>query len=368
MGVDVDPAAVGDSARGRACRTRRAPPSGAPADLLAADRRAPARRAPCGPSSRSACGSAAPRGRSRRGTTPAARRRRPTRSGPSAPASSTLRLRVPSLKPMRLRGVTWSLVVFVLLPKPSCIQRSSTAPRPARSRLRTAWKATCGSSAQAWMHRSPPLRGGVELVAGQRPERLQARGPPAAQAHAVLAALLEHARGRAPKVIVSRDGRQPHGLAGVARRDLGLAGHVARRAARRSSARAPAVHDAQQLAAGRARRRTTRSKAPKTSRACAGVAMPAWWAPWNGTISRRRRRRRRRRRSRRRRSRRPRRRASPRAPPPPSSTPAARQPALRLESPCLASLLVGQRPSPRRATAARPARRSAGRTGGGPAA
>ena len=36
----------------------------------------------------------------------------------------------------------------------------TTAPRPMRARLRTAWKATCGSSAQAWTQRSPPERSG----------------------------------------------------------------------------------------------------------------------------------------------------------------------------------------------------------------
>ncbi len=45
-------------------------------------------------------------------------------------------------------------------PKPSCDQRTATTPKPSRTRLRTAWTATCGSSAQAWRQRSPPLRAG----------------------------------------------------------------------------------------------------------------------------------------------------------------------------------------------------------------
>ncbi len=66
--------------------------------------------------------------------------------------------------------MTCWLVVDEVRPKPSCIQRSTTVPVPSRARLRIAWNATCGSSEQAWMQRSPPAKVGVELVAGQRRE------------------------------------------------------------------------------------------------------------------------------------------------------------------------------------------------------
>ena len=66
-------------------------------------------------------------------------------------------LLVPSLKPIRLRGVVCPAPVADARPNPSCDQRSTAVPRAARTRLRTAWNTTCGSSAQAWMHRSPPL-------------------------------------------------------------------------------------------------------------------------------------------------------------------------------------------------------------------
>ena len=80
--------------------------------------------------------------------------------------SSDLMLFVPSLKPNRLRGVCCARDVDEVRPKPSCDQRTSVTPKPSRTRLRTACTATCGSSAQAWMHRSPPLRAGSSLSFG----------------------------------------------------------------------------------------------------------------------------------------------------------------------------------------------------------
>ena len=62
---------------------------------------------------------------------------------------------VPSLNPNRFRGVDWLVEVVEVRPKPSCDQRTATVPKPMRARLRIACTATCGSSAQAWMHRSP---------------------------------------------------------------------------------------------------------------------------------------------------------------------------------------------------------------------
>src|SRR3954468_12745113 len=53
---------------------------------------------------------------------------------------------VPSLKPIRLRGV----LVLEVRPKPSWDHRITANPRPILARFLTAWKATCGSSAQAW--------------------------------------------------------------------------------------------------------------------------------------------------------------------------------------------------------------------------
>ena len=67
---------------------------------------------------------------------------------------------MPSLNPNMLRGVACVVLVEEVRPKPSCDQRTDTTPKPSRMRLRTACTATCGSLAQAWMHRSPPERFG----------------------------------------------------------------------------------------------------------------------------------------------------------------------------------------------------------------
>ena len=75
-------------------------------------------------------------------------------------------LRVPSLNPIRLRGVSWSAPFDVALPKPSCDQRITTVPRPRRARFRIAWNAATGSSEQACTHRSPPVRAGSRFSGG----------------------------------------------------------------------------------------------------------------------------------------------------------------------------------------------------------
>ena len=67
---------------------------------------------------------------------------------------------MPSLNPMRLRGVAWVVLVEDVRPNPSCDHRTATSPIPIRIRLRTAWTATCGSFAQAWIAMSPPVRAG----------------------------------------------------------------------------------------------------------------------------------------------------------------------------------------------------------------
>ena len=49
-------------------------------------------------------------------------------------------------------------VVDEVRPNPSWLHRTATVPKPMRMRLRTAWTATCGSLAQAWIAMSPPHR------------------------------------------------------------------------------------------------------------------------------------------------------------------------------------------------------------------
>ena len=109
---------------------------------------------------------------------PAGRRRRPAgprRAAPASAVSSALTFAVPSLKPIRLRGVTWAVEVDEVRPKPSCDQRTRAVPNAARVRLRTACIATCGSSAHAWTRRSPSERAGSRLSPGKWGRRDEAR-------------------------------------------------------------------------------------------------------------------------------------------------------------------------------------------------
>ena len=121
------------------------------------------------PASRSPCGSCA-----RRGSVPPAIQAgpsavgRPDVLGDAHRGSSALMLAVPSLKPNRLRGVACAVEVDEVRPKPSCDQRIAARPNAMRLRLRIACTATCGSSAQAWMQRSPPDALGHERVAEKR--------------------------------------------------------------------------------------------------------------------------------------------------------------------------------------------------------
>ena len=167
----------------------------------------------------------------------------------SAAASSALRFAVPSLKPMRLRGVACARLVDDVRPNPSCDQRTVTTPRPIRARLRTAWKATCGSSAHAWTQRSPPLRAGSSSSPGSGGSGASAGGRWAASPKRA-----SNSAGPNPNVTVSRAGGQADRLAGVLRR-----GERSRRAAQRPAARhrrrgrRPGAHQLAQVARPRAR-------------------------------------------------------------------------------------------------------------------
>ena len=184
---------------------------------------------------------------------------------------------MPSLKPMRLRGVSCARLVDEVRPKPSCDQRTVTAPRPMRARLRTAWKATCGSSAHACTQRSPPLRARSSSSPGSAGRSRSGAGRwPASPKRS------SKSDGPSPKVTVRRAGVEPERLAGVLRRRERHVVDVARPGARPSCARPPATTRAAARAgpwrAGPPRRRRRRSAAgPAPAWRC-----PAWWRPWNG--------------------------------------------------------------------------------------
>ena len=186
----------------------------------------------------------------RRASTPGRRRRRPRRGRRIAAVSSERMLFVPSLKPMRLRGVAWARLVVDVRPNPSCDQRITTLPRPMRARLRTAWNATCGSSAQAWTHEvaAASARGRARRRAARGRAR-RAAGVARAQAEAVLA-VGSNRPGPSPKVIGQPRRRQAERLAGVGgRRGADVVG-------RRPPAR-PALIRAAALVHARSRSRTS---------------------------------------------------------------------------------------------------------------
>ena len=86
-------------------------------------------------------------------------------------------LLVPSLKPIRLRGVVWPAPVADARPKPSWDHLSTAVPRAALTMLRIAWNTTCGSSAQAWMHRSPSeIAGFITASPGMVPNGVSSAG------------------------------------------------------------------------------------------------------------------------------------------------------------------------------------------------
>ena len=141
----------------------------------------------------------------------------PRRASSSASVSSSLMLFVPSLKPIRLRGVSCARLVDDVRPKPSCDQRITTPPRPMRARLRTAWNATCGSSAHACTQRSPPLCAGSSASSRERRQVRQRGRALRREAEAVVAVLHEERRAEAEGDRQPR-GREPDRLAGVVRR------------------------------------------------------------------------------------------------------------------------------------------------------
>ena len=209
------------------CRTRARRSAARPTDLGPADRRAPARRAPCGPSSRAACGSGGRRRRSRRASTPG------SSSAPTQTCSSQrggvvgLMLFVPSLKPMRLRGV--------VLRRGRRRRAAEPELGPAQSRsaaadagevaervegdLRVVGAALHGEVAAGLVR--------VEHVALEA-RHVDERGRTVRGETQAIGARRTRAIGPRPTVIVSRRGSRPSRLARVVGRRLGLSGRPAR--------------------------------------------------------------------------------------------------------------------------------------------
>ena len=142
--------------------------------------------------------------------------------------------------------------------------------------------ATCGSSAQAWTHRSPPLRAVSRLSPGNFGRSTSASGRPSGRAPN---RLVEQRRAEADRE------RQPGRASGPAPRRCRPAGP---RPDRRTRPRRPLPgghpprpppSSPSAAATNSSRSSVFTSNAAKCSRSCTGVAMPAWCAPWNGTAA-----------------------------------------------------------------------------------
>src|SRR6185437_4829130 len=186
-------------------------------------------------------------------------------------------LRVPSLKPIRLRGVCCCAPVAEVRPKPSCVHRVTTVPRPSRARLRTAWNATWGSLAQAWMPMSPPERAGSSISPGSAGRSAKAAGRRAASPKRP-----SNSDGPNPTVTVKCPGSSPT-ASPVSAGGISSACESPGTIAPTVIAAAAAVH-VFSMSTRPSRRSVVTSNAAKASRSWMSVVIPAWWAPWKGTV------------------------------------------------------------------------------------
>ena len=186
---------------------------------------------------------------------------------------------VPSLKPNRFRAVTWLVEVDDVRPKPSCDHRTAARPNAIRTRFRTAWTATCGSSAQAWTHRSPSDLSGSRLSAGKCGSRRRAAGCRAASPNRSRP-WSRNRLGPKPKVMVSPVAGSPM-ASPVSSGGASYGPDVGPSSPAGSAAviRAAASVQSRSRPMSSARDSAVTSKAAKCSRSWAGVTIPAWWLP-----------------------------------------------------------------------------------------
>ena len=189
------------------------------------------------------------------------------------------------MKPNRLRGVDCDVEVVEVRPNPSCDQRTATVPKPIRARLRTAWKATCGSSEHAWTQISPRERCGSSWSPGKCGRSRSASGRRSASPNRSRPRPSRNIPGPKPKVIVRPPGARPIASpvsSGGARGapSVGPIGPAGRPWVIRSAARVHAFSSATSWA----RECVVMSNAAKWSRSWAGVTMPAWCVPRKGYV------------------------------------------------------------------------------------
>ena len=192
---------------------------------------------------------------------------------------------MPSLKPNRLRGVAWPVLVDDVRPNPSCDQRTLTTPGAEPDQVADGVHGDLrivGAGLDAQIAAADRR---VELVARERGQLGQRRGTPGGEAEAVRAV------GVVNRVRPEPDGQRQAGRrAGRWPRRCRPAARTARRRRRRpgrrpsprsSGGRPPST--AFSIATSSSRLSVVTSKATKCSRSCAGVTIPAWCAPLNGT-------------------------------------------------------------------------------------
>ncbi|GCE00082.1 hypothetical protein EHYA_07807 [Embleya hyalina] len=191
-------------------------------------------------------------------------------------------LRVPSLKPNRLRGVIASGVVDDVLPKPSCDQRTDTTPKPIRARLRIACTATWGSSEQAWTAMSPPERCGSSLSPGNAGSSASASGFFAAIPKRSRPSLVNSV-GPNPTVSVRLFGGRPTASPVSSGGDSGTPLSAPVPICLPAVIAAAAAVHCRSMRTSLARSSVITSNTQKCSRSWTGVAMPAWFTPWKST-------------------------------------------------------------------------------------
>ena len=149
--------------------------------------------------------------------------------------------------------MTWAPRGHDVRPKPELRPAQHDHGRGrAGARLRTAWNATWGSSEHAWTTRSPPLRGGVELVAGRRAAVGERVGPVAGEPEPILAVRRTRTvRSRSSRSGSRAPGPAPRRCRSVARARLGAGGPTGPPCGHRRRRRGPRAQQLDQTSASR---------------------------------------------------------------------------------------------------------------------
>ena len=186
---------------------------------------------------------------------------------------------MPSLNPSRFRAVVWVVEVDDVRPKPSWDQRdrgpSERDPGQVADRVHRHLRIV-GTGLDAEVAVGP---GRIEVVGREVRQPSQRRRLPTGEPEPVLAAAAEQARAEA-EGDRQAGRRQPDRLAGVVgRRVVRARGRPDLAGVRPWVIRAAASVQSFSSPMSSSRESVVTSNAAKCRRSCAGVTMPAWWAP-----------------------------------------------------------------------------------------